>query len=283
MALGEAALTLVGIVAGILILSGWAHQIGIGYRTKRLRDVSKYLLLTILAGAILWIVYGLETGDMYVVGTNVAAIALMGVILAMKSRYDKASRLRERNRVEEMAERVRSRRPVAGHISLGRLVGQAVSGAQLPPGVRVEGPRQDIVVYCDPGMFRMVLVNLIANAADAMNGSGTVSVSAERLGSGTAVRVRDEGPGIPSGVLDKAFTTAFTTKAAGTGMGLPYCRLAAELHGGSISASSNPTTISIMLPGEGAAPARTDDAAARPAPASAAAAATAPPPPADAP
>lgn len=249
---GEA-LTLVGILAGILILSGWAHQIAHGYRTKRLRDVSKYLLLTILAGAVLWIVYGLETGDMYVVGTNVAAIALMGVILAMKRRYDRASRLRERNRIEEMAERVRSRRPVAGRILLSRLLGEASLAAHLPDAVRIDGPDPDAELYCDPGMFRMVLVSLITNAADAMGGAGTIRVSAVRLKGGVAVRIRDEGPGIPPGVLDRALETAFTTKALGTGMGLPYCKLAAELHGGSISASSRPTVITIMLPDEGAA------------------------------
>ena len=253
MELGEGVLTLVGILAGILILSGWVHQIAHGYRTKRLRDVSKYLLMTILAGAVLWIVYGLETGDVYVVGTNVAAIALMGIILAMKRRYDRASRMRERNRIEEMAERVRSRRPVAGRISLSRLLGEASQMARLPAAVRIDGPDPDAEVYCDPGMFRMVLVNLITNAADAMDGAGTIRVSAARLQGGVAVRIQDEGPGIPPGVLDKAFETAFTTKASGTGMGLPYCRLAAELHGGSISASSLPTVITIMLPDEGAA------------------------------
>ena len=259
MALDAAALTLVGVLAGILILSGWGHQIFHGYRTKRLRDVSKYLLMTILAGAALWIVYGLETGDMYVVGTNAAAIALMGVIIAMKRRYDRASRLRERNRIEEMAERVRSRRPVAGRIMVSRLLADAVSSARLPSAVRVEGPDRDAELYCDPGMLRMVLVNLITNATDAMGGSGAVRVSAERLAGGTVVRVRDDGPGIPPGALSRAFETAFTTKATGTGMGLPYCRLAAELHGGSVSASSNPTVISIMLPDEGAREGGGDD------------------------
>ena len=252
MALDAAALALVGVLAGILILSGWAHQIFHGYRTKRLRDVSKYLLMTILAGAVLWIVYGLETGDMYVVGTNAAAIALMGAIMAMKRKYDRASRLRERNRIEEMAERVRSRRPVPGRIMLSRLLTDAAASAGLPSAVRVEGPDPDAELYCDPGMLRMVLVNLMTNAADAMGGRGSVRVSAERLAGGTVVRVRDGGPGIPQGALDRAFRTAFTTKASGTGMGLPYCRLAAELHGGSISASSNPTVISVMLPDEGA-------------------------------
>lgn len=82
-------LTVVGIMAGVLILSGWVQQIIKGYRTKSLRDVSYYLMTMIAAGAVLWLVYGIEVGDVYVVGTNIAAIVLMGVVISMKKRYDR--------------------------------------------------------------------------------------------------------------------------------------------------------------------------------------------------
>ncbi|MFB5629909.1 MAG: SemiSWEET family sugar transporter, partial [Nitrosarchaeum sp.] len=51
-------LTILGVVAGILILSGWVEQIIKGYRTKSLKDVSKYLMILISGGAILWLIYG---------------------------------------------------------------------------------------------------------------------------------------------------------------------------------------------------------------------------------
>jgi len=81
-------LTILGTLAGILILSGWVEQIIKGYRTKSLKDVSKYLMILISAGAALWLVYGLIVEDVFIIGTNLAAIALMVTVLAMKKRYD---------------------------------------------------------------------------------------------------------------------------------------------------------------------------------------------------
>ena len=86
-------LTLLGISAGILILSGWVEQIIKGYRTKSLKDVSRYLMIFISAGAILWLVYGVIVSDVYIVGTNLAAIVLMMIVLVMKKRYDKMSKI----------------------------------------------------------------------------------------------------------------------------------------------------------------------------------------------
>ena len=86
-------LTLLGISAGILILSGWIEQIIKGYRTKSLKDVSRYLMIFISAGAILWLVYGVIVSDVYIIGTNLAAIVLMITVLVMKKRYDKMSKI----------------------------------------------------------------------------------------------------------------------------------------------------------------------------------------------
>lgn len=82
-------LTILGTLAGILILSGWVEQIIKGYRTKSLRDVSKYLMILISAGAGLWLLYGFVVTDVFIIGTNVAAIILMVTVLLMKKRYDK--------------------------------------------------------------------------------------------------------------------------------------------------------------------------------------------------
>ena len=81
-------LTLLGIAAGILILMGWVEQIYKGYKTKSLKDVSKFLMIFISAGAILWLIYGVIVEDVFIIGTNVAAIALMMIVLAMKKIYD---------------------------------------------------------------------------------------------------------------------------------------------------------------------------------------------------
>ncbi len=81
-------LTILGTLAGILILSGWVEQIIKGYRTKSLKDISRYLMILISAGAALWLIYGMIVDDVFIVGTNLAAIFLMFTVLIMKKRYD---------------------------------------------------------------------------------------------------------------------------------------------------------------------------------------------------
>ena len=82
-------LTIIGIAAGVLILSGWVEQIIKGYKTKSLKDVSKYLMILISSGAILWFVYGIIVSDIFIICTNIVAIFLMMTVLLMKKRYEK--------------------------------------------------------------------------------------------------------------------------------------------------------------------------------------------------
>ncbi|MFB5629586.1 MAG: SemiSWEET family sugar transporter [Nitrosarchaeum sp.] len=90
-----ALLTILGVAAGILILSGWVEQIIKGYKTKSLKDVSKYLMILISGGAILWLIYGVVVSDVFIIGTNVAAIFLMMTVLFMKKRYEKTSKINQ--------------------------------------------------------------------------------------------------------------------------------------------------------------------------------------------
>ena len=89
MFLDDVTLGIVGIAAGILILSGWVPQIIKGYKTKRLNDVSSYLMICIFAGAVLWLVYGIEIDDVYVMGVNVAAMFHTMTVLCMKLKYER--------------------------------------------------------------------------------------------------------------------------------------------------------------------------------------------------
>lgn len=83
-----ALLTLLGIAAGILILMGWVEQIYKGYKTKRLKDVSRFLMIFIAAGSILWLIYGIIVDDIFIIGTNMSGLILMIIVLGMKKRYD---------------------------------------------------------------------------------------------------------------------------------------------------------------------------------------------------
>ena len=88
--LDEVTLGIVDIAAGILILIGWVPQIIQGYKTKKLEDVSKYLVIAIFSGAVLWLIYGIEIDDIYIIGVNVAAMFLTMTVLIMKLKYEKA-------------------------------------------------------------------------------------------------------------------------------------------------------------------------------------------------
>ena len=89
--LDEFTLGIVAIAAGVLILIGWVPQIIQGYKTKKLEDVSKYLSnMQYFVGAILWLIYGIEIDDVYIIGVNVAAMFLTMTVLIMKLKYEKA-------------------------------------------------------------------------------------------------------------------------------------------------------------------------------------------------
>ena len=87
--LDETSMGVIGILAGILILSGWVPQIVKGYRTKKLTDVSSYLMILIFAGAVLWLIYGMALDDVYIMGVNLAAMFLTMTVLAMKLKYER--------------------------------------------------------------------------------------------------------------------------------------------------------------------------------------------------
>ena len=87
--LDDTMMGVIGILAGILILSGWVPQIAKGYRTKKLTDVSSYLMILIFVGATLWLIYGMALDDVYIIGVNVAAMFLTMLLLTMKLKFNK--------------------------------------------------------------------------------------------------------------------------------------------------------------------------------------------------
>jgi len=52
-------------------------------------------MIFISAGAILWLIYGIIVSDVFIIGTNIAAIVLMMIVLTMKKKYDKQSKINQ--------------------------------------------------------------------------------------------------------------------------------------------------------------------------------------------
>jgi signal transduction histidine kinase len=104
----------------------------------------------------------------------------------------------------------------------------------------------DFVLRGDPEKLRRVMINLIGNALDALEESGTrdprIEVMAgENLARSECwLRVRDNGPGIDPATLQKIFSPFYTSKSSGTGLGLAISKKVVDAHGGSIEASSQP-------------------------------------------
>ena len=117
--------------------------------------------------------------------------------------------------------------------------------------VQIKVSGEETFVSGDPEMLKPVFLNLLVNAAQAMDGRGVVSVSVEAGSPRSTIVVHDNGPGIAAADIGKIFEPFFTTKGGGTGLGLPIAKRAIELHGGEISVYCAPeggTKVVIRLP-----------------------------------
>jgi two-component system, NtrC family, nitrogen regulation sensor histidine kinase NtrY len=106
-------------------------------------------------------------------------------------------------------------------------------------------------VRVDRALIGRALTNLIENALHAMPGQGTLTVVAAEVPGGVRVRVADTGVGMDADALARAFEPYFSTKATGTGLGLPIAKRNVELSGGTIAVSSardQGTSVEITLP-----------------------------------
>jgi two-component system sensor histidine kinase HydH len=90
----------------------------------------------------------------------------------------------------------------------------------------------------DSDQMHQVLLNLLLNAVQAIEGSGTVSVEIKPLDGFALISVSDTGRGIAPEHLPNIFRPFYTTKGNGTGLGLSLARRIVESHGGKIEVSS---------------------------------------------
>ncbi|TVP58220.1 MAG: sensor histidine kinase [Gemmatimonadales bacterium] len=113
--------------------------------------------------------------------------------------------------------------------------GSAEGGVRLE--LDVDG---ELLVEGHPTALERAVRNLIANAIEAAQASGTEEpvevVLTPRGDGGATLRIRDRGPGLPEGELNRIWEPDFTTKRRGTGLGLPMVRQVILAHRGQVSA-----------------------------------------------
>lgn len=118
-------------------------------------------------------------------------------------------------------------------------LGNFVTQLRLPEGIDLHLQVSTLLpaITADPLALTRALTNLISNACDAMDGKGTLRITA----SPRAIEVSDSGMGIPADLAKQIFDPFFTTKGArGTGLGLSIVRELMRQMGGSVTLNSQP-------------------------------------------
>lgn len=112
-------------------------------------------------------------------------------------------------------------------------------------------------IYCDPAQLQQVIINLVKNAHEASaefhtDGSeNSVSLSLKVFVDSFEIQIKDRGKGMSETNLANSLLPFYSTKAEGTGLGLPLCREIVEAHGGKISIATRRNgglKVTIILP-----------------------------------
>ncbi len=106
-------------------------------------------------------------------------------------------------------------------------------------------------VTADPTLLRIVILNLLLNAAHALQNGGTIRTSVGAGERSCRVTIADSGPGIPPEIRDRIFVPFFTTKPRGTGLGLSTAKRLIDAHNGRITVQCPPTggtIVTVELP-----------------------------------
>jgi signal transduction histidine kinase len=111
-------------------------------------------------------------------------------------------------------------------------------------GIKIEKSLQKDLPWCytDPYLIEQALLNLITNAAEAMEnleGEKNIEITSSAEGNSIFIVVADSGPGIPPTLRKKIFDPFYTTKKDSSGIGLSVCHRIIADHGGSLNVFSS--------------------------------------------
>ena len=156
--------------------------------------------------------------------------------------------------IQDLMMFARPKPPRLSEVSVRHLLDEAVTMLRRDPigsslDIQIDGG--DGSITADPDLIRATVLNLLLNAAQAMNGRGRIHVTGERRDGMWAIEVRDSGPGIPAELQHEVLEPFFTTKARGGGLGLPIAKRVAEMHGGALTLAcpeSGGTSVTVTLP-----------------------------------
>jgi two-component system sensor histidine kinase/response regulator len=133
-----------------------------------------------------------------------------------------------------------------GSADLGQIAAEAIASLGRPAYATVElsAPLAPVFAEVDPDVMRRVIANLVGNAVKFTPRGGAVRVEVCLGDKGPEIRVTDAGPGIPAEYHEKIFEKfgqaqlGKTSPGRSSGLGLTFCKMAAEAHGGGIGLKS---------------------------------------------
>jgi signal transduction histidine kinase len=133
--------------------------------------------------------------------------------------------------------------PVERHpCALGEIIAR-VAARQAPGSSQVRITCPEVIVDCDRALIERVVLNLVSNAVTYSPRDAVVEVQVSTTPGSARIEVADRGPGIPDYLRPRLFTKFAAVGNAGqpsTGLGLAFCKLAVEAHGGSVGVESEP-------------------------------------------
>jgi signal transduction histidine kinase len=135
--------------------------------------------------------------------------------------------------------------------ALVREVLAVLEGRAQAAGVELGEEGDEVMLAVDGRLVKQALFNLLANGLDATPAGGRVQARVRRTAEGAAIEIADTGRGMDEQALGRVGTPFFSTRPAGTGLGVVIARRVARQHGGDLRFASQPgagTTATLVLP-----------------------------------
>ncbi len=183
-----------------------------------------------------------------------------GVIIEKENKSNNEVISRELNRInlsirrishqiEEVLNYVRTTPMILKPYSVNQTIQEAVDTLDIPSDIKINIPKNDVIIKIDHEKMLIVFVNIVLNAVQSIGkNEGNVTINIRETTSNVSIEFENSGPNIPTKDLKHIFDTLFTTKLEGTGLGLSSCKNIVEQHKGTIHVVTNPVMFSIKLP-----------------------------------
>nr|MBU1327525.1 response regulator [Candidatus Omnitrophota bacterium] len=155
--------------------------------------------------------------------------------------------------ISDLLQFSRTNKPTLKPEKINVVVRKTTSRLKIPPEIELTMELQDNLpdIELDRQQIEQVFYNIAINAIQAMTDGGRLTIKTNLDSDCIETSITDTGSGIAGENLEKIFEPLFSTKAQGTGLGLPVCALLVEKHGGRIEVESRPkkgTTFIVKLP-----------------------------------